>query len=286
MARRVGLLAALAALITGCSATGALNALVPTQTYTGREGIAYGPGERDRLDVYQPVAAPAGQKPPLVVFFYGGNWNSGERADYRFVGEALASGGAIAVIPDYRLVPQVHYPEFLDDNARAMAWVFDQAKELGGDPNNIYVMGHSAGAYNAAMLALDPRWLGEQRNRLKGFIGIAGPYDFLPIGNPDTQRAFKWPQTQPESQPVIYASNKAPRTLLLAAKSDSLVNPQRNTLGLATRLKANGTDVTAKVLDNVSHTTVIGAMASPLRFLAPVRNEVLVFLGLLPHPNK
>ncbi len=285
MARRVGLLAALTALITGCSATGALNALVPTQTYTGREGIAYGPGERDRLDVYLPVAAPAGQKPPLVVFFYGGNWNSGERADYRFVGEALASGGAIAVIPDYRLVPQVHYPEFLDDNARAMAWVFAHAKELGGDPGNIYVMGHSAGAYNAAMLALDPRWLGEQRNRLKGFIGIAGPYDFLPIGNPDTQRAFKWPQTQPESQPVIYASNKAPRTLLLAAKSDSLVNPQRNTLGLATRLKANGTDVTAKVLDNVSHTTVIGAMASPLRFLAPVRNEVLVFLGLLPHPT-
>ncbi len=286
MARRVGLLAAVAALITGCSATGALNALVPTQTYVGREDIAYGPGERDRLDVYQPVAAPAGQPSPLVVFFYGGNWNSGDRADYRFVGESLASGGAIAVIPDYRLVPQVHYPEFLDDNARAMAWVFDHAKELGGDPGNIYVMGHSAGAYNAAMLALDPRWLGAQRGKLKGFIGIAGPYDFLPIGNPDTQRAFQWPDTAPESQPIVYASNKAPRTLLLAAARDSLVNPQRNTLGLAARLKAEGNEVTVKVLDNVSHTTVIGAMASPLRFLAPVRAEVLAFLGLLPHPNK
>ncbi|MGE0497588.1 MAG: alpha/beta hydrolase [Ramlibacter sp.] len=280
MARRTGFLAAIGALITGCSATAALNALVPEQTYRGREGLVFGHGARDRLDLYQPLSPPPGKAPPLVVFFYGGNWNSGERGDYRFVGEALASGGAIAVIPDYRLVPSVHYPEFLDDNARAMAWVFEHAAELGGDPDNIYIMGHSAGAYNAAMLALDPRWLGTRRQQLKGFIGIAGPYDFLPIKNPATQRAFNWPDTPPASQPVAYAAQKAPRTLLLAAASDALVDPQRNTVGLGQHLKAAGTDVTVKVFDKVSHTTVIGAMARPLRFLAPVRAHVLAFLGL------
>ncbi|MCW5652068.1 MAG: alpha/beta hydrolase [Ramlibacter sp.] len=286
VARRTGLLAALTALISGCSATGALNALVPEQTYAGQEGLRYGPGERDRLDVYRPRAAPAGSRPPLVVFFYGGNWKSGDRGDYRFVGEALASGGAIAVIPDYRLVPEVRYPEFLNDNARAVAWVFDHAAQLGGDPDHIYLMGHSAGAYNAAMLAMDPRWLGARRGRLKGLIGIAGPYDFLPIGNPDTQRAFNWPDTRPESQPITYAGHPVPRTLLLAAASDSLVDPQRNTLGLARALKAGGTDVTAGVLDRVSHTTVIAAMARPLRFLAPVRAQVLAFLGLPVASNK
>ncbi len=143
-------------------------------------------------------------------------------------------------------------------------------------------MGHSAGAYNAAMMALDPRWLGARRERLAGFIGLAGPYDFLPIENPDTQRAFSWPNTPRESQPVGYVSAKAPRTLLIAANSDNLVNPLRNTVGLANRLKAAGVDTTLRRYDNVNHVTLIGAMAGPLRFLAPVRNDVLSFTGLNP----
>lgn len=280
MARRTGLFAALGALLTGCSATDVINALVPEKTYRGREAIAFGPGARDRLDLYQPLNPVPGRMPPLVVFFYGGNWRSGDRGDYRFVGEALASGGAVVVIPDYRLVPAVHYPEFLEDNARAMAWVFDNIPQLGGDPDNIYIMGHSAGAYNAAMLALDPRWLGARRERLKGFIGIAGPYDFLPIVNPDTQRAFNWPRTPVTSQPVFHAGNKAPRTLLLAGARDTLVDPQRNTVGLGQRLVAAGADVTVKVFDKLSHASIIGAMGKPLRFLAPVRAQVLGFLKL------
>ncbi|MEO7549348.1 MAG: alpha/beta hydrolase, partial [Ramlibacter sp.] len=205
---------------------------------------------------------------------------SGERADYKFIGEALAALGSIVVIPDYRLYPQVRYPDFLVDSAAAVKWAFDNASQLGGDPGNVVVMGHSAGAYNAAMMALDPRWLGPQRDRLAGFIGIAGPYDFLPIENPDTQRAFSWPGTPPESQPVAHVSARAPRTLLIAAEKDNLVNPQRNTVGLGNRLRGAGVATTVQVFSGVSHVTVIGAMARPLRGLAPVLPEVARFLRL------
>lgn len=279
MARRTGILAAIAALVSGCSATAALNALVPATTYEGREGVSYGSGPRQMLDVYQPLPGKA-VAPPIVVFFYGGNWESGERANYRFVGEFLAASGAIAVIPDYRLYPQVRYPDFLKDCAAAVAWAFANARALGGDPARIYVMGHSAGAYNAAMMALDPRWLGAQREQLAGFVGIAGPYDFLPIENPATQRAFSWPNTPRDSQPVEYVSPKAPRTLLIAANKDNLVNPVRNTGGLAQRLKAAGVDTTVRLMEGVNHVTVLAAVAAPLKFLAPVREEVLAFLGL------
>jgi acetyl esterase/lipase len=278
--RRTGILAAIGALLSGCSATGVLNALVPSDTYRRRDGIAYGSDPRLQLDVYQPLAGATAAAAPLVVFFYGGNWKSGERGDYRFIGEALASQGAVVVIPDYRLYPQVRYPDFLLDSAAAVRWGFEHARELDADPSNVVVMGHSAGAYNAAMLALDPRWLGPLRERLAGFIGIAGPYDFLPIENPDTQRAFSWPGTPPQSQPVAHVSGKAPRTLLIAPEKDSLVNPQRSTVGLGERLKAAGVETTVRVLPGVSHTTVIGAMARPLRGLAPVWPEVARFLRL------
>jgi acetyl esterase/lipase len=279
--RRTGLLAAIGALLSGCSAAGALNALVPGDTYRRREGIAYGSDPRQQLDVYQPLAGSAtGPATPLVVFFYGGNWKSGERGDYRFVGEALASQGAVVVIPDYRLYPQVRYPDFLLDSAAAVRWAFEHARELGADPSNVVVMGHSAGAYNAAMLALDPRWLGDLRERLGGFIGIAGPYDFLPIGNPDTQRAFNWPGTPADSQPVQHVRGRIPRTLLIAPEKDNLVDSQRSTVGLGARLQAAGAETTVRVLPGISHVTSVGAIARPLRGLAPVWTEVARFLRL------
>ncbi|MBI2769328.1 MAG: alpha/beta hydrolase [Burkholderiales bacterium] len=285
MTRRTGVLAALSALLSGCSAAGVLNALVPRETYQGQEDVAYGPDPRQRLDVFKPLAPAGGQPPPIVVFFYGGSWTRGDRADYRFVGEALASSGAIVLVADYRLSPQVRYPDFLSDSAAAVKWAFDHARELGGDVSGIYVMGHSAGAYNAAMLALDPRWLagvGLAPARLAGFIGIAGPYDFLPIENPDARVAFNWPQTAPDTQPINHVTAAAPRTLLLAPAEDKMVNPQRSTAGLAGRLSAAGVDVTLKLMDGVSHVTILASMARPLRRLAPVLPQVAAFLRLAP----
>ncbi len=267
------------AALTGCSATGALNALVPSDSYTLRADVAYGPEARQRLDVYLPLER---RTPgPVVVFFYGGSWTTGERASYRFVGEALASRGIAVLVADYRLSPQVKYPVFLQDSALAMRWTLDHLGELGADPAQVFVMGHSAGAYNAAMLALDARWLagvGLKPAQLAGWIGLAGPYDFLPIGNRDVQVAFDWPGTPADSQPMVHASANSPPALLLAARGDTTVNPVRNTETLARRLQAAGVPVGLQVYDRVSHVTLVAALAKPLRGLAPVLDDIAVFV--------
>ncbi|MBE7941778.1 MULTISPECIES: alpha/beta hydrolase [Ramlibacter] len=278
LSRRRLLTAATALPLAGCSAR-TLNALVPSSTFRFEGGIAYGEDPRHRLDVYRPLADVAGA--PLAVFFYGGSWTRGDRADYRFVGEALASAGIVTVVADYRLSPQVRWREILDDCARATRWSVDAVQRLGASPSRVFLMGHSAGAYNAAMLALDARWLGAhgvQHRSLAGWVGIAGPYDFLPITDPEVQVAFDWPNTPPDSQPVAHADATAPRTLLLAAREDNLVNPQRNSEALARDLQRAGRPVRLQVLDGVNHVTLIASMATPLRMLAPVRDEVTGFL--------
>ena len=280
---RRGLVAATAAglstLLLACSPIRVINALAPDHTHRLHAGIAYGPQDRQQLDVYQPVND-AGRA-PMVVFFYGGSWSSGERADYKFVGEALASRGIVAVVADYRLSPQVRYPAFVQDSALAVRWAREHAPRFGADPARLMVMGHSAGGYNAAMLALDARWLAQVDMRpadLAGWIGIAGAYDFLPIRIPGVQTAFNWPDTPADSQPLFHASAQSPRALLLAARNDTLVQPQRNTVALAERLQRAGVPVQSELLDGVSHTTVIGAFARPLRRLAPVLDRVSGFV--------
>ncbi|MES2940485.1 MAG: alpha/beta hydrolase [Pseudomonadota bacterium] len=283
MTRRTGLFAAAAALLQGCSATRALDVLVPTSTYRGRMGIAYGSAARQQLDAYLPLRTdgPA----PLAVFFYGGSWTRGERAGYRFVGEALAASGIATLVADYRLSPEVGWRGILQDCAQATRWAFDNAQSLGADARRIHLFGHSAGAYNAAMLALDPRWLGAQGlapRDLSGWIGIGGPYDFLPIVDPDAQVAFGWPDTPPDSQPLAHASAEAPRTLLLAAQNDTVVNPQRSTAALARRLQALGVPVRMRLLERLNHATSLGVLASPLQWMAPVHEEVVGFLAAQP----
>ncbi len=267
------------AALPGCSAPEALNALVSSDSHTFRPDIAYGPDPRQQLDVYLPLVRQGAG--PILVFFYGGSWTTGERASYRFVGEALSSRGITVVIADYRLSPQVKYPVFLQDSAQALRWTFEHLAELGGDPRQVFVMGHSAGAYNAAMLALDARWLaavGLKPAQLAGWIGLAGPYDFLPIGNPDVQIAFEWPATPTDSQALVHASANSPPALLLAARADTLVNPVRNSEALASRLKAARVPVGLAVYDGVSHVTLLAALAKPLRRLAPVLERIERFI--------
>ncbi len=278
----VGLAVLAGAVFAVRSPADALNALIVPGGHVLSAGVAYGPHARHRLDVYRPTtAAPAGGW-PVVVFFPGGSWNRGERADYRFVGDALASRGVLAMVADYRLYPEVRYPDFLADCARALAWGLDEAARLGGDPKRVHVAGHSAGAYNAAMLALDPRWLGAQGHspaELAGWVGLAGPYDFLPIRNPDVRPVFDHPDYPPGSQPIAYATGTAPRGLLGAAVQDDLVNPQRNSVGLAQRLQAAGSEVTLRLYERVDHITLAAAFALPLRWLAPVLDDVAGFVG-------
>ena len=273
----VGALLSLAA----CAPTATLNALTPRSTHTLSEGVAYGPLARHRLDIYRPQAIAPTAGFAVVVFFYGGSWNRGERADYKFIGEALASRGVLTLVADYRLYPEVRYPDFLSDSALALAYGLTQARALGGDPKRVFVMGHSAGGYNAAMLALDARWLratGHSPGELAGFIGLAGAYDFLPMTKPDTRPVFFHPNYPAGTQPVDYVSATSPRSFVGAAKTDTLIDPQRNSVGLATRLQAAGVPVTLRLYDRVNHITLAAAMAAPLRWLAPVLDDVAAFI--------
>ncbi|MGC5699744.1 alpha/beta hydrolase [Pseudomonas sp. NFXW11] len=270
-------------LLVACSPLKLLNALTPDSTFSKTSGIAYGSDPRQKLDVYQPWPLKPGA--PVVVFFYGGSWNSGSRSDYEFVGEALASRGMVVVVADYRLYPQVRYPSFLQDCARAVAWAHEHVGDFAGDPRRLYLMGHSSGAYNAAMLALDPRWLAEvglSPQMIKGWIGLAGPYDFLPIRNTAVRPVFFYPDSPEDSQPINHVSQGAPPALLMASNDDSLVNPQRNTGGLAGQLRAAGVPVQEFHFARTGHATLVAALSRPLRWMAPVLQRVSDFVESPP----
>ncbi len=265
--------------LAACSPLSLINALGTGEDVREVRGIAYGEGERRRLDVCAPMDA---RGAPVVVFFYGGSWRGGARADYAFVGHALAARGIVTVIPDYRVYPEVTYPDFLVDSAQAVAWALREVGAHGGDAQRVFVMGHSAGGYNAAMVALDARWLEEQGSRpaaLAGWIGLAGPYEFLPIINPSVKPVFHHPDTPPDSQPIVHASAASPPALLIAATPDLLVEPERNTGALAAKLRAAGVPVTERYYDRVGHSTLIGSLSPPLRGFAPTLEDVAGFVN-------
>ena len=279
--------AALASLLlsSACSPAAVLNATVPSYGETVRRDVPYAPGPRHALDIYRP-ARPTG---PLVVFLYGGGWSSGEKADYAFVARPLAARGAVVLVPDYRLTPTVAYPAFLQDNAAAVAWAVAHAVELGADPDRVFVVGHSAGAYDAVMLATDPEWLtaaGTSRDRLAGVVGLAGPYAFLPSGDPQAITAFGAPGTDanvPANQPAAYVDGRAPPLLLLAGSDDTIVQP-RNTIELARLVTAAGGVVESKLYPGIGHIGLITAMAPVFSGRAPVLDDVLRFVETRRRP--
>lgn len=256
-----------------------LNRLAPWDKVTVHEGISYGPCPRHKLDVYLPVRD--GHDPiPVVVFFHGGSWMSGERGIYRFLGAAFASRGIAAVIPDYRLYPDVAFPAFMHDAADAVAWTRANACDFGGDPAHIFLMGHSAGAHMATLLALDEGYLKERRlapDMLAGVIGVAGPYDFLPLRDPLYMNVFGPEQQWPQSQPINFVTKHAPPMFLATAQSDELVRPG-NTYRLAAKLRSMGNEARVKVYARAGHITIIGAFAPQLSAFGSVRDDVLRFI--------
>ena len=277
MAHRRNVLAfAGAAALTGCSPLLPLN-WASEGTARRRTGLAYGSSPRKKLDLYAPPGAAPG---PLIVFFYGGSWTGGDRASYRFVGEALATLGCTVAVPDYRVHPEVRYPAFLEDCAEAVAWLQSHAAELGIDAGRTVLAGHSAGAYNAAMLALDPRWLaaaGAERAPLRGWVGLCGPYDFLPPRTAILKEIFGAPAGWPQSQPVAYAGPGAPPALLLWGEDDSTVLP-RNSERLSARLREAGNDVTAEAFHGAGHVKPLLALSRPFRDTLPVLPAVAGFV--------
>jgi len=273
---------ALAAL-GGCSAAGVLNAAVSPKSFHVEAGLAYGSAPRQQLDVYTPAASapPAGvQGRPVIVFFYGGSWQNGSRSHYLFVGAALASRGFVAVVPDYRTWPDTAFPGFVDDAAAAVRWARDHAAEFGGDPSRIFLMGHSAGAHIAMLLATDGRYLAAQQMSkcaLSGVIGLAGPYDFLPLHDATLEQIFP-PALRAASQPINFVEGDEPPVFVAAGQRDTIVDPG-NTDRLAAKLRASGDEeVEVKHYPRVGHALLVGAFAGPLRGFAPVLDDVSAFI--------
>lgn len=269
----------LAALLSACSPLKSFNAIVPKDggVSLAARDVAYGTDDRQSLDVYVPKGAGAKTQPrPVIVFIYGGSWQAGSKGAYGFAARALASRGFVVAVPDYRLVPAVRFPGFVEDCAAAVKWVRANAARFGGDPDRLVLMGHSAGAYNAAMLALDPRWLGAERAAVRGWIGLAGPYDFLPLDSPVTQAAFGGAADLPATQPVTFASAGDPPALLLHGAEDSTVFP-RNSQALARKLAAAGVRAEVKLYPRIGHVGIAGALSTPFRGRAPVLADSVRF---------
>ena len=247
--------------------------------------VRYADHDRGTFDVYEPKRATAGA--PLIVFVYGGSWQSGEKSIYRFVGKLLASRGFVTVIPDYRVYPAVKYPDFLHDNAEAVAFAKAHAADWGADPGRLFLAGHSAGAYDVAMLGLDRRWLApvglDPRRDIAGVIGLAGPYDFLPLRDDNLKIIFGPEETRPDTQPIAHVDGMAPPMLLFAGANDKTVDPG-NTTRLAAAIQARAGTVTARIVPGKSHISLLTALLKSSSGRSETLDAVADFIARTPAP--
>ena len=261
----------------GFSPADLLNLWPPSGAWEEHRGLAYGQGQRQKLDVYRPRHA---AKAPVVVFFYGGSWQGGSRGLYPFVGASLAAQGVVTVVPDYSIFPLARFPTFVEDAARAVRFARTSAAQWGGDPLRLVLMGHSAGAYVAAMLSFDRQWLEQvglnSQTDLAGFIGLAGPYDFLPIES-RTLRTIFGGANRTETQPISFVTGKEAPSLLITARRDRLVSPG-NSRRMAAKIRDHGGVAEELTYGGVGHLTLIGAFAPGLRVLAPVLRDATQFV--------
>lgn len=270
LARR-GLLG-LVTLLTGCSPAALLNTTVPRKGFSLQADIPYGSNSRQKLDLYLPeTPRPDGK---CALFFYGGSWDSGQKSDYLFVGQALAARGVTTAIADYRLYPEVRFPAFVEDGALATRWTADKV-----GTERLFVMGHSAGAEIASLLAANTPYLakvGVDRLKLRGFIGLSGPYDFLPLKSRRLIEVFGG-ANRPEIQAIGFAVAPLPPALLIHGTADTVVNA-RNSEQLAAAWRRAGAPVELKLYPDVDHVDVVGSFADLLSRRAPTREDVLAFI--------
>lgn len=278
---RRALAAGLASVAGACSVPTLFNTLAPRDAGGRRvaTSVPYRPGPRHTADVYAPTAErPAGGW-PLLVFIYGGSWASGDKSIYPFVGTSFAANGFVTVIPDYRLVPEVRFPAFVEDCAAAVAWALANAARYGADPNRLVLLGHSAGAYNAITLTLDRRFLqaaGVDPERVRAAAGLSGPYDFYPFDVDASRNAFGQYPDPRMTQPINLVRPDAPPLFLATGLNDDTVQP-RNTLALAQAERAVGGRVEVKTYPGLDHTGAVLAISRPFRGRAPVLRDVLAF---------
>ncbi len=271
----------LGAAAAACSPLGLLNSLGPRDPGARRSvrDVAYGPDPRQRLDLWTPKGDPPGGGWPMLVFFYGGGWDSGDKALYGWAAQALAARGFVVATPDYRLVPEVHFPAFVEDAAAATAFSGAIAADHGADPGRLGVVGHSAGAHLAVMIALDRRYMDAAGapGLIRAGAGLAGPYDFLPFDVPAAVNAFGRSPDPTLTQPVAFVRPDAPPLWLGHGTADRVVHAE-DTVILCERMRAAGGRCEARLYDGLSHEDLIATFSPLFRGKAPVLEEATGFL--------
>lgn len=266
--------------LTGCTELGAAVANVPAiwQGQPVAEDLSYGSHELNRLDVYAPENV---DNAPVIVFFHGGRWQQGSKNIYKFVGQRFIAEGFVVVIPDYRKFPQIKYPEFVREGALVVRWVQDNISEYGGDPQQIFLMGHSSGAHTAAMLSVNEEYLAD--GVVKGFAGLAGPYDFTPQAK-DIRAIFGPPEDFHKLRVTRYVDAQDPPMLLLHGDSDNAVKLS-NLEKLEAGLKGHGVRVESRIYEGVSHAGIVEALTWVYEDKAPVADDVVYFFNSIKSEN-
>ncbi|HSM95210.1 MAG TPA: alpha/beta hydrolase [Rhizomicrobium sp.] len=255
-----------------------VDALVPRRGYSVRKDIAYGARERQRLDVYVPDAVQSAA--PVLVFFHGGSWQFGDKSQYRALGQAFASKGIVTVVANYRLFPPHGFPLFIEDGALAFKHVRDNAHEFGGDAGRVFLCGHSAGAHIVTMLAADARYLdsvGADPLSPRGIIGIAGPYDFLPLKDPVLVEVFGGDNV-PETQPIHFVDGKRAPMLLAHGRDDTTVGAG-NSKRLAQKLQSFGSEVVVRYYHRTGHIGILLSLAPGFRKRTTLYQDMLAFIA-------
>lgn len=280
MSRRNLFAPLLGAMAAACSPLAMLNTLGPRDRGVRRvaRDIAYGDDPRQRFDLYAPVVAP-GERLPVVVFFYGGGWDSGAKTLYGWAAQALASQGFLVALPDYRVVPQVRFPTFIQDAAAATAKVAEVAAAYDGDPARLGVSGHSAGAHLAMMIALDRRYMAAvgRPDIIRAAAGLSGPYEFLPFDVPASINAFGQAPDPRQTQPVTFVRADGPPLWLGHGAPDTVVHAEDTTI-LADRMRAVGGRAEAKIYPHLSHAETLAVFSPLFRKKAPVLADMSAFL--------
>lgn len=270
----------------------ALNMITPKKGFICHKDIAYGQKARQLLDIYLPDK-PSNKKSPVVLFVHGGTWKHGRKEDYLFLGESLAKEGMVTLVINYHLAPKHIYPSFVYDTAEALKWTMDNIesylKNLGHDAGDIFVMGHSAGAFNVvaalnsapyqnqlSFLAQVGLLKEDVRARVKGVIGIAGPYSY-DFTTDKTVDVFPLDKTADDIMPNRRVGELPLPHLLLTAQTDNTVDTY-NTLDMFNALKEKGAKVTHVTVKNTNHVSIMGAFASRLAFFARTKEVVLDFI--------
>jgi acetyl esterase/lipase len=272
---RTFIAATLLALLAGCT----MGAPRDASVRLAAESIAYGDGPRRTLDVYAPASLAADARAPVIVYVYGGGWAHGDKRGYAFAGRAFAAQGFVTVLPDYRLYPEVRFPAFVNDAAAALRWTQDHVAEYGGDPSRIVLVGHSAGAHIAMLVALDPHYLadaGVDRSAIRGVAGLAGPYGFDNFDDKLICNLFCAAPDRNVVMPIHFVSASGPPLLLLHGDRDRRV-PVYSTTHMAEAARAAGERVEEKIYPGLDHPGILQALGRPERYDAPVLEDVTAF---------